>query len=481
METIDLSIFHTNDMRGRMEAITRLSSFARRLRTEVEAEGRRTFFWDAGDAADRRVSWCSISKGAAFSDILNAMGYTLQTMGNAIALPYGPQAMDAVTQRANFPVLAANFRDGDGPPVGGAQETVFLRLPRALSMGVIGLTSPWQGMYEVFGLHFPDYLKLTGELVAKMKAQNAHLVVILSHLGLDEDRRLAEAIPDIDLIIGAHSHNYLPNGEEHNGVLIAQAGEYASALGRVDITLEVGSGKVLARSAQVLDVPQDESPDPLVLAAIASAEQEADQLKGCLVGMLEEPLDMQRFAECDIGNLTADALRERMRADAAIVSSGMFHRGLSRKTVTLGHLNDVCFSTANPCVTQVRGEQILAALERGLDPEFNKMTPQGFRGAPVGIPQISGMAVEYAPNAETGRRVKRVNIQGEALVAQRLYRLAHTDAENNRMTGCLKLDRTQETEQEVPIILREVIGEHIRKYSPVAKPKRGRWAQVNAI
>ncbi len=481
METIDLSIFHTNDMHGRIEAITRLSSFARRLRAEAGAAGRRTFFWDAGDAADRRVDWVSLSKGAAFSDILNAMGYTLQTMGNAIALPYGPQAMNEVTQRANFPILAANFRDGNGPPVGGVQETAFIRLPRALSMGVIGLTSPWQGMYEIFGLHFPDHFNLTRALVAKMKAQNAHLVVILSHLGLDEDRRLAEAIPDIDLIIGAHSHNYLPNGEEHKGVLIAQAGEYAGALGRVDITLEVGSGKILARSAQVMDVPQAEPPDPLVLAAIASAEQEADKLKGCLVGMLEEPLGMQHFAECDIGNLAADALRERMRADAAIVSSGMFHQGLPSKEVTLGNLNDACFSTANPCVTQVRGEQILAALERGLDPEFNKMTPQGFRGTPVGIPQISGMVVEYIPNANTGRRVQRVNIQGKALNPQRLYRLAHTDAENSRTIGCLKLDQTQETEQEVPIILREVIGEHIRKYSPVARPQRGRWVKVDTI
>jgi hypothetical protein len=91
------------------------------------------------------------------------------------------------------------------------------------------------------------------------------------------------------------------------------------------------------------------------------------------------------------------------------------------------------------------------------------------------------MVVEYIPNANTGRRVQRVDIQGKALNPQRLYRLAHTDAENSRTIGCLKLDQTQETEQEVPIILREVIGEHIRKYSPVARPQRGRWVKVDTI
>ena len=104
-DTIEITIFHTNDMHGRLPAIARLSSFARRKRAEVEEEGRTVFFWDAGDAADRRIQICSLTKGAAFSPILNEMGYSLQTMGNAIALPYGMQAMEDVAARADFPIL----------------------------------------------------------------------------------------------------------------------------------------------------------------------------------------------------------------------------------------------------------------------------------------------------------------------------------------------------------------------------------------
>jgi 2',3'-cyclic-nucleotide 2'-phosphodiesterase (5'-nucleotidase family) len=119
---IYISIFHTNDMHGRLQEIARLSNFARRCRVKAEAEGRLVLFWDAGDAADRRIQLCSVTKGATFSQILNAMGYGLQTMGNAIALPYGPQTMKAVANRANFPILAANCRDGDGPLIDGLQE-----------------------------------------------------------------------------------------------------------------------------------------------------------------------------------------------------------------------------------------------------------------------------------------------------------------------------------------------------------------------
>jgi 2',3'-cyclic-nucleotide 2'-phosphodiesterase (5'-nucleotidase family) len=44
MKPIEISIFHINDMHGRLEAMSRLSSFARRLRAEAEVEGRQTFF-----------------------------------------------------------------------------------------------------------------------------------------------------------------------------------------------------------------------------------------------------------------------------------------------------------------------------------------------------------------------------------------------------------------------------------------------------
>ena len=117
---MQLTIFHTNDMHGRLEAMSRLSHFRRRLQAEAEAQGRATLFWDAGDAADRRVSICSVTKGAAFYPILNAMGYTLQAMGNAISLPYGPQAMGVVAGRAAFPNPGRQLPGRRWPPGGRA-------------------------------------------------------------------------------------------------------------------------------------------------------------------------------------------------------------------------------------------------------------------------------------------------------------------------------------------------------------------------
>jgi len=478
MEPLRISIFHTNDLHGRLEAMARLSNLARRLRAEAESEGRLAFFWDAGDAEDRRIKICSIGKGVAFQRIMSAMGYTLATMGNSVSLPYGPQAMAAVAARADFPILAANCRDGDGPLIEGLQGHVVIPLPGGLKMGVVGLTAPWGNFYEFFDLHLPDFVEVARNLVGELRGQGIPLVVVLSHLGLGDDRRLAAEVPGIDLIVGGHSHHRLPEGEEENGVLIAQAGQYGEALGRVDLSLAPDSGKVLRHSARVLDVPEDEPPDPLVLEAIAAAEEEVEAMMARPIGELQDALDLDHFAECAIGDLAADALRERMKAEVALVCAGQFHQGLPKGLVTLGHLDAACFSSANPAVTEVRGEQIVAALERGLDPSLNSQKAGGLRGTPIGLPQVSGMTVVYDSDRPPGKRVVRVFVQEEPLDPQRTYRVAHTDVEQARDVGYLVLEEEQPPDYEVPIILPEVMEDYIARYSPVPVPEGGRWVRA---
>lgn len=479
---VQITIFHTNDMHGHLEAMSRLSAFARRLRAEAEAQGRIVFFWDAGDSADRRVPICSATKGAAFAPIVSAMGYTLQTMGNDISLPYGPQAMTAVAARSNFPILAANCRDGEGPLVAGLHEYALVPLPSGANMGAIGLTAPWGDIYQLFGLHFPDFFDLARRLIDQLRAQDAAPIILLSHLGLEDDRRMADALPDLDLIIGAHSHNRLPTGEERNGVLIAQTGHYAEALGRIDLTVDDTTRKVINRSAVVIGVPADEAPDPVVEVAIRAAEREVEAVLARPIGSLQSALDLEHFNECGIGNLAADALREHMGADAAIVASGLFHAGLPAGEISVGQLTTACFAAANPCMTVVSGAQLLTTLENGLMPEITQASPPSLRGTPFGIPQISGLAVQLDPNAESGPRIMAVYVRGEPLDPARTYRLAHTDAEiiEGNGPGYLRLNTDQKPDTEVPTILPEVIEAYIARHSPVLAPEAGRWQKVDS-
>jgi 2',3'-cyclic-nucleotide 2'-phosphodiesterase (5'-nucleotidase family) len=457
--------------------MARLAALARRLRAQAEAEGRRVFLWDAGDAADRRERICSATKGAATAPILTAMGYTLQTVGNDLSLPYGPQVLEEFAARGGFPLLAANLRNGEEPPPPGVREHVRVPLENGLEMGVFGLTAPWDGLYKIFGLETPDTFETARAQVAALRAEGCAPIVVLSHLGLPDDRKLAEQVEGIDVIIGAHSHDLLPQGELVGNVLIAQAGNYAEHLGRVDMTVDE-QGRVPERAAQVIPVTAEETPDPAVVSAIAEAEREVTALLAEVLGASSAPLELDYFEECGMGDMAADALREYMDAEIAIVASGLFHRGLPQGALTRADLNAACYSTANPYCTRLWGAQVRAALERGLDPAASRLEHGGLRGAPVGMPQISGLTVAYDPDAPTGERIRNIEVNGEPLDPARLYATAHTDAESDARIGYFVPDADQPSTSGVPVILGEVVEEYIRRHSPLLAPTGGRWRKT---
>lgn len=459
--------------------MARLSSFARRLRAQAEAEGRQVFFWDAGDAADRREKICRATKGAAISPILNAMGYSLQTLGNDLALPYGPQVMQAVAARAQFPILGANFRNGHDALPAGLSECALVPLANGFQLGVFGLTAPWDGLYKVFGLDFPDSHEIAREMVTRLRNDGASTIILLSHLGLADDRQLAENVQGIDVIIGAHSHDLLPHGEIHENVLIAQAGNYAEHLGRVDLTLDE-RGCVAQRSARVLPVPSDVASDPLVLQAVAEAEREVAALLAQPIGSSTVALELDYFNECLLGACAADALREHMHAEVAVLAGAHFQQGLPRGTITRGDLNDATLSTANPYVTLLPGSQLRAVLERGLDPAITEHKHTGFRGPPMGILQISGLRVEYRAEAATGSRVQRIWIEDVPLRDEQFYRVAHTDGETIATSDDVAYFSADglESRGEVPTIVGEVLESYFAKHSPLPAPVLGRWQRV---
>ncbi len=78
-------------------------------------------------------------------------------------------------------------------------------------------------------------------------------------------------------------------------------------------------------------------------------------------------------------------------------------------------------------------------------------------------------------------QLRRVTVQGQLLDPNRLYRLAHTDAETMSEVGYLVLDQGQTTYHEVPIILREAIEDYLRRHSPMPRPARGRWLPVQNL
>lgn len=80
-------------------------------------------------------------------------------------------------------------------------------------IGIIGLITPDTKVIAAPGnIEFLDPAESLKQCITDMRAETAgtiHLVVALTHLGYDEDQALAAAVPDVDMVIGGHSHSFL--------------------------------------------------------------------------------------------------------------------------------------------------------------------------------------------------------------------------------------------------------------------------------
>jgi 2',3'-cyclic-nucleotide 2'-phosphodiesterase (5'-nucleotidase family) len=300
-------------------------------------------------------------------------------------------------------------------------------------------------------------LPLIHDLAAGLRGEGADAVILLSHLGLAADRKLAEELQeDVALIIGGHSHDLLPEGEWVGEVLIAQAGHYAEHLGRIDLIWD--GEKLRVTRATVLPVVNATPPSARILAEAGAIEAEVERYLGEVIGELAQPLDYATDRECGVANLLADALRQRMDADVGVLVAGQAFSGpLAAGPLRRATLWDVCPSPANPGVVTLTGSQLVELVTRGLDPERAAEQPRPLRGKARGLMHLSGAVV----------RNGRLLAGGQPVEPERTYRVAGSDFEFETVWGYTDADWDLHPSYDVPTILREALEEYLAAHSPV--------------
>ena len=169
-------------------------------------------------------------------------------------------------------------------------------------MGLIGLSADMSDSAAFFDLSSLPILPLVRNLAGALRDEGADAIVILSHLGLRADRDLAAGLSGEALaILGGHSHDLLPDGERIGDVWIAQAGQYAGHLGRVDLAWDGGGLRVFGVGV----IPVDESlpMSQAILAEAVTIEAEGQRFLAEVIGELVRPLDFAADRECGVADL----------------------------------------------------------------------------------------------------------------------------------------------------------------------------------
>jgi len=205
-------------------------------------------------------------KGKANAHLLNLLAPDAMVIGNH-DIDEGNARLADFAKQIDFPLLAGNMdlSQEDVNKLGclrtvpnilafdeKSQLATYLLKPfYDTKIAIIGITL--DQMKEIArpdpDTHFVDAISTTARTVAHLHAEGIKHIIVLSHLGLDQDKRLAEQVSGISLIVGGHTHTLqgdfralglsnLPYGEFINGTPIVHAGKYAEVVGLAEIEFD---------------------------------------------------------------------------------------------------------------------------------------------------------------------------------------------------------------------------------------------------
>jgi 2',3'-cyclic-nucleotide 2'-phosphodiesterase (5'-nucleotidase family) len=218
-----IRIYHTSDLHDHRGFVPRL----RALRAEAPG-----LLFDCGDSL--RGSQTVYHRSEPIIAEIDAAGYDAQAIGNR-EYHYLFGLLRARAAKMAHPLVCTNLLDTKDRPLPFVRSLVFER--ESLRIHVLGLLimqypagSRWE---RVFGWRFLQPWDAVSEYAAAVP--EGDMLLVLSHVGLDLDRKLAQRMPRIDLILGGHSHDTLFTPEIVSGVPIVHAGPYGQYVSRTEL------------------------------------------------------------------------------------------------------------------------------------------------------------------------------------------------------------------------------------------------------
>ncbi len=481
-QQLSLTILHTNDTHGHLlpfsypsiaprgstiaairyrkniGGIARRATLVKRLRANLEKKGTSVWLVDAGDFLDG-TPFSTEYRGEADIAAMNAAGYTFGTLGNH-ELNISLANLKDLIGMSQFPLICSNLTENiTGQPLARISE---IRNVGPVRVGIFGLLTREASRYPAAkdNLTIADEIQTASRMAGALRRQ-ADIVLLLSHAGEKMDEKIAAAVPDINLIIGGHSHTRLPLGElisppaeqkanERPGTIIVQAYQWGGELGRLDLTFTQdtqGGWRIERYRARLIPITSNIPEDAAVASVVARYWKPIAAKYGEMIGrasadFAESGDDLAQY------NFVADTVREAYGTEIALENTGGLRAPLIKGNITLGDLVDLDPFDNTVVTFKITGRQLKEILLKYL-------------------PAVSGLRYRV----QNGQLLA-VSVGSRALVDDRLY----TGTTNSYFAGvALKGIETVDTGK----IRRDVIIEQIRKKRTVHPVYDGRRIIVN--
>jgi 5'-nucleotidase len=467
---VTLTLLHTNDIHSHFEESAKIAEYVAQVRRKVPAE--QLMLVDCGDFLDRVRIETEGTQGAANRAVLEAIGYEAVTIGNNEGLTYTPDELDALFDGMPVPVVCANmiYQGSEQRP---AWMVPALTIEKSgVRIGYIGLTAAFNDYYRLLGWNALDPFETAKHWVEKLRKQ-VDVLVVLSHLGIRHDEKLARTVEGIDVILGGHTHHLLETPLRIGRTTIAAAGKFGHHIGRLELRYSHHTGELqISGGCDSVDhLPEHTGVSRLV----DSFREQAKKVMSRPVALLSEPLALDPYMESPLATLLACAARQTTSAEIGLVNAGQLLEGLPAGPVTEETIHAICPSPINLCTMTLQGGQILRALEESLLPEFYKLEIRGFgfRGRMLGTLCFDGMKIMADLGRSPYDKIVEVVVNGEPLDVKRDYRVGTLDMFTFG-AGYVGLKEGRDVRYLLPAFIRDVLADALNDPPLVASCRNPR-------
>ena len=422
---------------GRLGGFAHLKTLIDRLRADVGTG--RSLLIDGGDLW-QGSGLANIMLGEDMVDAGNLLG--IEAMTAHWEFTYGEDKLRANIKRFNGEFLAQNvflneeaaFNDKPAfdKDSGRAFKPATVKELGGFRVGVIGQALPYVPIAHpkrftpdwTFGIREADLQKVVDGLRQNDKVD---AVILLSHNGMDLDLKLASRVTGIDVILGGHTHDAVPQpisvANPGGRTQVTNGGSSGKFLGVLD--LELAKGAVKDVRYRLLPVYSGLlKADPAMQALIDKLHAPHRAAFGEKIAVAGDLLYRRGNFNGTMDQLICDALRHELDAELAL--SPGFRWGntmLPGETITMGDvLSETAITYPEVYVTEMTGAQIKDIMEDVCDNLFN---PDPYYQQGGDMVRVGGIDYACAPAESVGKRISDMTLDdGRKLDADKTYKVA---------------------------------------------------------
>ena len=422
---------------GKLGGFAHLKTLIDRLRSD--AGSGRSLLLDGGDLW-QGTGLANTMQGADMVEAANLLG--IEAMTGHWEFTYGEKALRGNLERFKGEFLAQNvylteeaaFNDAKAfdPASGRVFKPAMIKEIGGYRVAVIGQAFPYVPIAHprrftpdwTFGIRDDELQKLVNALRNNDKVD---VVLLLSHNGMDVDLKLASRVTGIDVILGGHTHDAIPQpipvSNAGGTTLVTNAGSNGKFLGVLD--LELAKGRVADVRYRLLPVFSELlKPDAAMAVLIDKMRGPHAAAYAEKIATADRLLYRRGNFNGTVDQLICDALRGEL--DAEIALSPGFRWGISVLPGQPVTMEDVLSETAiaypETYVQRMTGSQIKGVLEDICDNLFNA-DPYYQQGGDM--VRVGGFVYTCTPGESVGRRISDLKLDnGRTLDAGKRYKVA---------------------------------------------------------